>query len=148
MRACLAEDVVFRSPVAHKPYPGKAITAAILGQVIEVFEDFRYVRETRRPGRARAGVRGAGRRSGDHRLRLPRARRRRPDHRLHGDGPPAQGRAGAGRGDGCPVRPDRHAGRPGLTPRAARVTLRAPGRPHLRASPRRASHRSRCRAPR
>lgn len=45
MRACLAEDVVFRSPVAHKPYPGKAITAAILGQVVEVFEDFRYVRE-------------------------------------------------------------------------------------------------------
>lgn len=45
MRACLAEDVVFRSPVAHKPYPGKAITAAILGQVVEVFDDFRYVRE-------------------------------------------------------------------------------------------------------
>ncbi len=45
MRACLAEDVVFRSPVAHKPYPGKAVTGAILGQVIEVFEDFRYVRE-------------------------------------------------------------------------------------------------------
>ncbi|UUW87285.1 nuclear transport factor 2 family protein [Pimelobacter simplex] len=45
MRACLAEDVVFRSPVAHKPYPGKAITGAILAHVIEVFEDFRYVRE-------------------------------------------------------------------------------------------------------
>ena len=26
----LADDVVFRSPVAYKPYPGKAITAAIL----------------------------------------------------------------------------------------------------------------------
>lgn len=45
MRACLAEDVVFRSPVAHSPYPGKAITAAILANVIEVFEDFHYVRE-------------------------------------------------------------------------------------------------------
>lgn len=45
MRACLAEDVVFRSPVAHTPYPGKPITAAILANVIEVFEDFRYVRE-------------------------------------------------------------------------------------------------------
>lgn len=45
IRACLAEDVVFRSPVAHKPYPGKAITGAILAHVIEVFEDFRYVRE-------------------------------------------------------------------------------------------------------
>lgn len=45
MHATLAEDVVFRSPVAHKPYAGKAITAAILAHVIEVFEDFRYVRE-------------------------------------------------------------------------------------------------------
>lgn len=45
MRAQLAEDVVFRSPVAHKPYEGKAITAAILANVFEVFEDFRYVRE-------------------------------------------------------------------------------------------------------
>ena len=45
MEALLAEDVVFRSPVAHKPYPGKAITAAILRAVMEVFEDFRYVRE-------------------------------------------------------------------------------------------------------
>ncbi|WGX94956.1 nuclear transport factor 2 family protein [Nocardioides sp. L-11A] len=45
MRACLAEDVVFRSPVAHQPYAGKAITSAILAHVIEVFEDFRYVRE-------------------------------------------------------------------------------------------------------
>ncbi|GAA1526088.1 nuclear transport factor 2 family protein [Nocardioides humi] len=45
MRACLADDVVFRSPVAHKPYEGRAITGAILAHVIEVFEDFRYVRE-------------------------------------------------------------------------------------------------------
>lgn len=45
MRACLHEDVVFRSPVAHKPYAGKAITGAILANVIEVFQDFRYVRE-------------------------------------------------------------------------------------------------------
>lgn len=45
MKACLADEVVFRSPVAHKPYPGKPITAAILANVVEVFEDFRYVRE-------------------------------------------------------------------------------------------------------
>jgi hypothetical protein len=45
MAAALAEDVVFRSPVAFKPYPGKAITAAILRGVLRVFEDFRYVRE-------------------------------------------------------------------------------------------------------
>ena len=45
VEAMLADDVVFRSPVAHRPYPGKAITAAILRAVIEVFEDFHYVRE-------------------------------------------------------------------------------------------------------
>lgn len=41
----LADDVLFTSPVAFKPYPGKAITFAILQTVFEVFEDFRYVRE-------------------------------------------------------------------------------------------------------
>ncbi|CAM4527159.1 nuclear transport factor 2 family protein [Nocardia ninae] len=45
MAAVLAENVVFTSPVAFKPYPGKAITAAILRGVLRVFEDFRYVRE-------------------------------------------------------------------------------------------------------
>ncbi|MFG2637322.1 nuclear transport factor 2 family protein [Streptomyces sp. NPDC048362] len=43
--ALLADDVVFTSPVVFKPYPGKAITAAILRAVAQVFEDFRYVRE-------------------------------------------------------------------------------------------------------
>lgn len=43
--AMLADDVVFVSPVAFKPYPGKAITTAILRAVVQVFEDFRYVRE-------------------------------------------------------------------------------------------------------
>jgi ketosteroid isomerase-like protein len=41
----LAEDVVFTSPVAFRPYPGKAMTSAILRGVIRVFEDLRYVRE-------------------------------------------------------------------------------------------------------
>ncbi|MFI0966391.1 nuclear transport factor 2 family protein [Streptomyces sp. NPDC021080] len=41
----LADDVVFTSPVAFKPYPGKPITAAILRGVWRVFSDFRYVRE-------------------------------------------------------------------------------------------------------
>ncbi|MFB8129544.1 nuclear transport factor 2 family protein [Streptomyces mirabilis] len=41
----LADDVVFTSPVAFKPYPGKDITAAILRGVSRVFTDFRYVRE-------------------------------------------------------------------------------------------------------
>ncbi|WP_369148799.1 nuclear transport factor 2 family protein [Streptomyces sp. R44] len=45
IEALLAEDVVFTSPVAFKPYPGKAITAAILRGVARVLTDFRYVRE-------------------------------------------------------------------------------------------------------
>lgn len=45
IEALLAENVVFTSPVAFKPYAGKAITAAILRGVLRVFEDFRYVRE-------------------------------------------------------------------------------------------------------
>lgn len=45
IEALLAENVVFTSPVAFKPYPGKAITAAILRGVIRTFADFRYVRE-------------------------------------------------------------------------------------------------------
>jgi hypothetical protein len=45
IEAMLAENVVFTSPVAFKPYAGKAITAAILRGVLRVFEDFRYVRE-------------------------------------------------------------------------------------------------------
>ncbi|GGV23274.1 membrane protein [Actinomadura cremea] len=43
--ALLADDVVFVSPVAHKPYTGRAITAAIIRGVFRVFEDFRYVSE-------------------------------------------------------------------------------------------------------
>ncbi|MDH6218973.1 nuclear transport factor 2 family protein [Streptomyces pseudovenezuelae] len=45
VEALLAEDVVFTSPVVFKPYPGKAITTAILRAVSRVFEDFRYESE-------------------------------------------------------------------------------------------------------
>lgn len=45
IEALLSDDVVFTSPVAFKPYPGKAITAAILRGVARVFTDFHYVRE-------------------------------------------------------------------------------------------------------
>ncbi|GAB3224646.1 nuclear transport factor 2 family protein [Mycolicibacterium hippocampi] len=45
IEALLADDVVFTSPVAFKPYPGKPMTAAILRAVMRVLEDFRYVRE-------------------------------------------------------------------------------------------------------
>jgi ketosteroid isomerase-like protein len=55
--ALLADDVVFTSPVAFKPYPGKAITAAILRGVSRVFEDFTYIREIENPdGRDHAFV--------------------------------------------------------------------------------------------
>ncbi|MFJ6905118.1 nuclear transport factor 2 family protein [Streptomyces griseoluteus] len=57
IEALLAEDVVFTSPVAFKPYAGRAITAAILRGVLRVFEDFRYVREIADPdGRDHAFV--------------------------------------------------------------------------------------------
>lgn len=55
--ALLADDVVFTSPVAFKPYAGKEITAAILRGVLRVFEDFTYVREIANPdGRDHAFV--------------------------------------------------------------------------------------------
>ncbi len=41
----LADDVVFRSPVAFKPYEGKPIVHAILRGVGRVFKDFHYVNE-------------------------------------------------------------------------------------------------------
>lgn len=47
--ALLADDVTFTSPVVFKPYQGRAITAAILGGVLRVFEDFRYLREISSP---------------------------------------------------------------------------------------------------
>jgi hypothetical protein len=49
IEALLADDVVFTSPVAFAPYPGKPITAAILRGVLRVFTDFRYVREIGAP---------------------------------------------------------------------------------------------------
>jgi hypothetical protein len=45
IQALLADNVVFTSPVAFKPYVGKPITAAILRGVLRIFEDFHYVRE-------------------------------------------------------------------------------------------------------
>ena len=41
----LADDVVFYSPIAHKPYQGKFVVGAIFGAVFEIFEDFEYERE-------------------------------------------------------------------------------------------------------
>ncbi|MGI1794368.1 nuclear transport factor 2 family protein [Acinetobacter variabilis] len=41
----LADNVVFRSPVAFQPYPGKQVVFFILTNVIQVFENFSYHRE-------------------------------------------------------------------------------------------------------
>ncbi|MGU9813535.1 nuclear transport factor 2 family protein [Pseudomonas sp. LF052] len=41
----LAPDAVFRSPMAHTPYPGAPVVSMILNTVIKVFEDFKYHRE-------------------------------------------------------------------------------------------------------
>ena len=43
--ALLAPDVLFRSPVVHRPYEGADVVAGLLRAVFEVFEDFRYVDE-------------------------------------------------------------------------------------------------------
>jgi SnoaL-like domain len=42
--ALMAPDVVFRSPIVHKPYQGPEAVRALLGGVMSIFEDFRYER--------------------------------------------------------------------------------------------------------
>jgi SnoaL-like domain len=41
----LAEDIVFHSPVTFHPFIGRDTVTRLLGEVIEVFEDFRYTDE-------------------------------------------------------------------------------------------------------
>lgn len=41
----LAEDVVFRSPVVHTPYEGRAAVAPLLHAVVKVFDEFRFTRQ-------------------------------------------------------------------------------------------------------
>jgi hypothetical protein len=43
--ALCSENVVFRSPIAHKPYLGRDTLGVILSAVSRVFEDLTYVRE-------------------------------------------------------------------------------------------------------
>ncbi len=45
LMALFSEDVVFRSPVVHAPYQGRAQVRGLLAAVSEVLEDFRYDRE-------------------------------------------------------------------------------------------------------
>ncbi len=40
----LSDAIVFRSPVAHKPYPGRAAIKVVLKNVNMVFQDFVYHR--------------------------------------------------------------------------------------------------------
>ena len=44
-RAIFAENVSFRSPVVFKPYEGRDALLVLLGAVVQVFEDFRYVEQ-------------------------------------------------------------------------------------------------------
>lgn len=41
----LHPQAVFRSPMAHTPYPGAPVVNLILNTVLQVFEDFAYHRE-------------------------------------------------------------------------------------------------------
>ncbi|MGF6691722.1 hypothetical protein M2318_001782 [Metapseudomonas resinovorans] len=41
----LATNVVFRSPMAHTPYPGPVVVSTILNTVLKVFVDFTYHRQ-------------------------------------------------------------------------------------------------------
>jgi len=45
LSALLAPDVVFRSPVAFHAYTGRDVVTEVLGNVMEVFEDFVYTDE-------------------------------------------------------------------------------------------------------
>ena len=42
--ALLAPDVVFRSPIVHKPYHGPEAVRVLIEGVMAIFEDFRYER--------------------------------------------------------------------------------------------------------
>ncbi|WP_095143436.1 nuclear transport factor 2 family protein [Pseudomonas sp. Irchel s3b6] len=41
----LDPQAVFRSPIAHSPYPGAPVVSMILNTVIDVLEEFTYYRE-------------------------------------------------------------------------------------------------------
>lgn len=45
LESIVAEDAVFRSPVANTPYPGKQVVCIVLRGAMKVFRDFVYHRE-------------------------------------------------------------------------------------------------------
>jgi SnoaL-like domain len=63
MVAALAPDVIFNSPVKHRPFEGREAVALLFGALLETFEDFRYTDELADDGlamlvfRARVGDR-------------------------------------------------------------------------------------------
>ena len=75
----LAPDVVFRSPIVHKPYQGPEAVRALLEGVLAIFEDFRYERSIGAPDAADHALvfRHPRRRPRDRGLRLPARQRRR-----------------------------------------------------------------------
>ena len=50
MRETLAEDVVLHSPILFKGFEGRDTAMFVLANVIEVFEDFRYLDEVHGDG--------------------------------------------------------------------------------------------------
>ena len=47
MVAALAPDVVFHSPVTFKPFEGRDMVGHVLGEVLQVFQEFTYTDELR-----------------------------------------------------------------------------------------------------
>ena len=45
LETIVAENAVFRSPVANNPYPGKQVVCVVLRGAMNVFQDFVYHRE-------------------------------------------------------------------------------------------------------
>jgi hypothetical protein len=50
LRETLAEDVVLHSPILFKGFEGREMSMVVLSNVIEVFEDFRYLDEVHGDG--------------------------------------------------------------------------------------------------
>jgi hypothetical protein len=50
IRETLAEDVVLHSPILFKGFEGRDMAVLVLSNVIEVFEDFRYLDEVHGDG--------------------------------------------------------------------------------------------------
>jgi hypothetical protein len=50
LRETLAEDVVLHSPILFKGFEGRDMALLVLANVIEVFEDFRYLDEVHGDG--------------------------------------------------------------------------------------------------